>query len=92
MGDDKANESLIDHAVTQFVHSLEGLKTTEELVLPLLQALSNDVRTEFNDFCEKNGVRQEKDEDGTSFQIPFEANQGFHSHTKRRRLIVNAFH
>lgn len=80
----------IAEAVSEFLHDLEGIKSAEQIVCPLIQALAHETSKEFLQIVQPFKVKSE-DHGRTTYMVPFAAEKAFRSVRRKQQLTSSAF-
>lgn len=84
-------ETSIHRIVTDLIHSLEGIKSSEELVLPLLQVLASKSKEDFEKFISESEIETvASDGKSTKYFVPFDHDAKFRKHRRESRSSSNA--
>jgi len=81
----------IHDIVTELLHAIGGIKSTEEMLLPLVDMLAFQARREFDDFVTNRGIEsKELEPDTVSYFVPPDLDDTFRKLRRRRVLTGNA--
>ena len=80
----------IRRAIGRFVSKLEGIKTSEEIVMPLLTRHGKKVGEEFDSFSKENSIEKNEEGDQISYSLNLKSYARFEELQKRRSATSSA--
>lgn len=91
MGGTVLPADMIEDAVSEFIHDLEGIKSAELIACPLIQGLAIQCKEEYDKFAESLKVESSDDSSGNdSYLVPFESAKQFRHLRRQHRLTRSA--
>jgi hypothetical protein len=75
-----------DNEISKYINQIESLDESFRLIVPLMDMLKRKAVTDFNEFLDKKGVKNQEDEDVT-YDIPLEHSR---EHRKFKKRLENS--